>query len=285
MEKKINDEYINVIRNNPILSKSEERKLFLNYKMKGSKEAYDKLINSNMRLVYKCSLKYSYLCNDLITLDDIFNYGLLGLMSSIESFDISLNNSFSTYAWKSVKTEIIKGISASVGKSYRVHCYERICMHEIDDFFIVNSRKPNVSELSKLTGLTPSVVSAVLRNSNPVVSLDDCISEDDNIILLDCIASDFSMQDELEKSELRSIILNILPEISSRYGERANYIALRYGIFDNEPMTLRELSEKYGVSYQAISQSLSVILKYIKKKYGYLFEDYVSSSRSFVKKN
>ena len=78
----------------PVLKEKQKTELLVRVK-KGDKEARDELINGNLRLVLSVVQRFSMRGENL---DDLFQIGCIGLIKSIDNFDITQNVRFSTYA-------------------------------------------------------------------------------------------------------------------------------------------------------------------------------------------
>lgn len=85
------------------LSEQEEKETFLLMKQ-GDKQAEEKLIRHNLRLVAHISKKYK---NSNTEQEDLISIGTIGLMKAIKTFDYSKGNSFSTYASRCIENEIL----------------------------------------------------------------------------------------------------------------------------------------------------------------------------------
>ena len=85
------------------LSASQEKEYFLKMKS-GDKEAEEKLIKHNLRLVAHITKKYK---NSNIEQDDLISIGSIGLMKAIKTFSYDKGNSFSTYASRCIENEIL----------------------------------------------------------------------------------------------------------------------------------------------------------------------------------
>lgn len=84
------------------LSREEEREYFEKFK-KGDKEAKDKLINHNLRLVAHIVKKYS----GSAEADDLISVGSIGLIKAINSFEYDKGTQLSTYAARCIENEIL----------------------------------------------------------------------------------------------------------------------------------------------------------------------------------
>lgn len=78
----------------PLLSNEEKNELLIKIK-NGNKEAREKFINGNLRLVLSVVQRFGGRGENA---DDLFQIGCVGLIKAIDNFDISLNVQFSTYA-------------------------------------------------------------------------------------------------------------------------------------------------------------------------------------------
>ena len=85
------------------LSASQEKEYFLKMKS-GDKDAEEKLIKHNLRLVAHITKKYK---NSNIEQDDLISIGSIGLMKAIKTFSYDKGNSFSTYASRCIENEIL----------------------------------------------------------------------------------------------------------------------------------------------------------------------------------
>ena len=86
----------------PVLSNEEKNELFIKIKQ-GDSDARERFINGNLRLVLSVLQRFSGRCDNM---DDLFQVGCVGLIKSIDNFDLSLNVQFSTYAVPMIIGEI-----------------------------------------------------------------------------------------------------------------------------------------------------------------------------------
>ncbi|GEM_PF-4483182 len=84
------------IKNHPLLTEEEERETAL-LVAAGDREAREKMISSNLRLVVSIANRYSNLTGYGFDFMDIIQEGTIGLMNAVDKFDASLGNRFSTY--------------------------------------------------------------------------------------------------------------------------------------------------------------------------------------------
>lgn len=84
------------------LSEGEEKECLMKMK-EGDKEARDKLIEHNLRLVAHIVKKYSQSAD----IDDLISIGTIGLVKAVDSFDYSKKNRLATYAARCVENEVL----------------------------------------------------------------------------------------------------------------------------------------------------------------------------------
>ncbi|MDQ1165921.1 sigma-70 family RNA polymerase sigma factor [Flavobacterium sp. SORGH_AS_0622] len=90
---------------NKDLQYEELIKLFYDYSQTKSRVIRDQIFNANVKLVFSITKKFQ-----LSEMDDLEQYGFIGLVNAIESFDPEKKNKFSTYATRSITNEIKRGL-------------------------------------------------------------------------------------------------------------------------------------------------------------------------------
>ena len=96
----------------PTLS-SEDEKLYIEKMANGDKEARNKLIEHNLRLVAHIAKKYENTFEDK---DDILSIGIIGLIKAVDSFNSKSNNKLATYAAKCIENEILMHLRSNKNK-------------------------------------------------------------------------------------------------------------------------------------------------------------------------
>ncbi len=127
-------------------------------------------VEDNLGLVHLCANKFR---SRGIEYDDLYSAGCIGLLKAVKAFDTERGVKFSTYAVPVILGEIKRlfrdGGAVRVSRGLRELSMrvQKIC----DQFRTDNGREPTISELSELTGESPSAVSEALCVSQPVLSL------------------------------------------------------------------------------------------------------------------
>ena len=112
-----------------VLTSSETIRLFERFR-NGDLSAKEELINGNLKLVLSILRSFN---KGNYNMDDLFQVGVIGLIKSIENFDLSYNLKLSTYAVPLILGEIKRYIrdntSIRVSQIGRASCRERVCLY------------------------------------------------------------------------------------------------------------------------------------------------------------
>lgn len=275
---KYDRKYDELISQYPVLTPYEEEILFLDYKENGSKDARKKIINSNIRLVINIALKYINQCNTCFTFDDMIEYGITGLIKAVDKFDVSKGCKFSTYATNWIRREIMCSIDlryCDISKPYQFFTDKKLYNKTINDFYDLNGRRPNSSEISSLSGLSLSRIKFIESNFDSPISLDSSLYDDSDYCISDTVYDySFSMEEYCDNMELRSIFINVLDSMCLSDRTKEMFI-LRYGLDGNGKRSLDFLSKKYGITCQGVQQAVYKVLKKIRTRYRDSFGGYI----------
>ncbi len=269
----INDEdlnalnlYMKEISHIPLLKEQEEKILLLSLQS-GNKEAFDKLIKSNLRLVINISKKY---INKELPLEDIIQEGNLGLIYASYHYDMSKDVKFSTYAthWieKYIKMAIIKNnnIHQNPKIYYKISklksLYKELCM--------ILERKPSLEELSNYTNIKKEYIEKVFSYNYEVESLNTPIKIDSNEVFQDFIIDySKSIEDIIIDKEFKEFIYYILFKSNILNEEEQFIFKNRFG-FNNKIMSYDEIGEKLNITREAVRQKIVKVIIRLLKIYG-----------------
>lgn len=239
----------------PVLSKDEKRELFDKIK-KGDKHARECFINGNLRLVLSVIQKFS---NRGENADDLFQVGCIGLMKSVDNFDLSQNVQFSTYAVPMIIGEIRRYLrdnnSIRVSRSLRDTAYKALGVKE--RLMAQNETEPTVEQIAKEMGIEKEDVVFALDAIQDPVSLYEPIYNDgaDAIFVMDQLSDEKNLDENwLEEISLR--------EAMKRLNEREKHILnLRF----YKGRTQMEVAKELGISQAQVSRLEKSALKHMKK--------------------
>lgn len=238
-----------------VLKKDEAMELFKKAKS-GDKEARQRLINGNLRLVLSIIKRFDYK-NESI--DDLFQVGCIGLIKGIDNFDISLNVLPSTYLVPMIIGEIRRYLRDNnfirVSRSLRDTAYKALQAKE--KLTSANSKEPTIEEIAKELDMSPEDVAEALEAVQEPVSLYEPVyhNDGDTLYVMDQMSDD----KESDNSWLDNISLN---EAMEKLTDREKKI-LTLRFFEGK--TQMEVSDEIGISQAQVSRLEKGALNRMKK--------------------
>ena len=187
------------------LSSEEMRALFVRYQS-GDEHARDLLVQGNLKLVLSILKRFADKTDNL---DDLFQVGCVGLMKSIDNFDLSYDVKFSTYAVPMILGEIKRYIrdnnTIRISRSLKDLAYKAFRLKE--EYYFQYGFEPSVSYLAEHLGVSEfDIDNAFLALKDPVSMYEPIYNDGgDTIYLYDQIEdksnqSDFSNQLAIENA-------------------------------------------------------------------------------------
>ena len=250
--------FLNEIRRYPLLSADQEIALSKRIEQ-GDLEAKERMINSNLRLVVSIAKKYQ---GQELSLLDLIQEGIFGLIRASEKFDWRKGYKFSTYATFWIRQAIQRGL-ANKARTIRIPVHigqrERKIVRAERDLSAKLGREPTDEEIAAAAELPLDQVDEVREAARTVTSLDRPIGEEGDTALGDVLEAgappvDHEVEVSLSEELLRRTIEQ-LPET-----ER-DVIRLRFGFEDDDPQPLRETGRRLGLSAERVRQIESRALK------------------------
>ncbi|AAP27768.1 RNA polymerase sporulation sigma factor SigG [Bacillus tropicus] len=239
----------------PVLKNDEMRKLFREMQS-GEISAREKLVNGNLRLVLSVIQRFN---NRGEYVDDLFQVGCIGLMKSIDNFDLGQNVKFSTYAVPMIIGEIRRYLRDNnpirVSRSLRDIAYKALQVRE--KLIAENSKEPTAMDIAKVLEVTHEEIVFALDAIQDPVSLFEPIYNDggDPIFVMDQL-SDEKQKDEQWVEELA------LKEGMKRLNDREKMI-IRKRFFQGK--TQMEVAEEIGISQAQVSRLEKSAIKQMNK--------------------
>lgn len=255
--------YLKDVRPIPLLTHEEEVETARRVQS-GDRDARDRMIRANLRLVISIAKRY---VNLGIPLSDLIEEGNIGLMRSVEKFDPEKGYRFSTYAAWWIK----QGISRSIidqGKMIRVPVYmnEEIVKYRkvVEILTHKLGRKPQMGEIAKRLQLPVEKVKELDQAIAKMSSLDAPIGEEGDGQVKDIIEDEslIAPDEQLELFLNKERAAGMLTELDER--ER-KIITMRYGLENGEARTLAEIADVMGVSRERVRQLEATIIKKLRQ--------------------
>ena len=223
---------------------------------KGDKDAKNKIMEMNLRLVIPTAKRFQRPGMDLM---DLIEEGNLGLLQAIDKFEPEKGYRFSTYAVYWIEQYIRKYIEEQSG-SIKIpsHAWGNLkkwfrAWNELKE---ANGRDPSLNEMAAELNLTARQVKSIMDTLNAakgVDSLTTLVHDEDETTLEDLISDDGkgNPHDVFLKNENQNSIKKSMEDLNDRDRQ---VLIMRYGLDDNEPKTLGEVAEILGLSRERVRQ-------------------------------
>lgn len=224
----------------------------------GDPLALEALVLKNEKFVYRDALALSkQFKQDSLTIDDIVQYGNIGLIAAADRFDVTRGFSFLTYAGHWIKQSITRNI---IDHAYLIRLPVHV-MERARRFWGVRAAHPNFTEAELIEEIITLGYATSAKEIRHLLNLGDLylnttslnvlVGEDEETELEEFIPSDSSVEDVVEQTFLRESLENVLSTLTPR---EEKILHLRFGFDDGIERTLEDVGKMFNVTRERIRQ-------------------------------
>jgi RNA polymerase sigma-32 factor len=248
--------YLAEIRRFPLLSREEEHRLAVDYKEYGNVEAAYKLVTANLRLVVMIAREYQKAFKNLL---DLIQEGNMGLMEAVKNFDPYRGVRFPSYAVWWIRAYMIRYIM----NDWRM---VKIGTTQAQRKLFFNLQKEK--EKLEAEGLTPrpkllaqrlnvkedEVVEMEQRLGSRDLSVDMPMGDDEEATLLHFLPDQKeSPEEQIAETQYQQLLREKMEQFAGALKDK-ELVIFRERLLNEEPLTLREIGEKYDISRERVRQ-------------------------------
>ena len=257
------DAYIRDLKQYPVLPKKKIVELFQEWEQTKSKEAYDTIVNHNLRLAFFIAKKYNQPEDPLL---DLIQAGNMGLMKAVTKFEYRRGYQFSTYATIWIHQSIKKFIKDQ-SRTIRIPVDMIVSMNKMEniqrEFYKEFGRPPSDEEVMAEMGITSKQLKKIQRVPSQSIPIDTSTSPDEkdrHLRLGGARIEDNNInspEDNIIALEQSEQIKSVLSTLTPR--ERI-VLKMHFGI-EGEEHTYTEIGRHLSLTKQRIYEIMAKILQ------------------------
>lgn len=258
------ERYLQEVSKEAMVTAEEEVELAKRIKQ-GDEEALKRLVNANLRFVISTAKQYQH---HGLKLEDLINEGNLGLIEAAKRFDETKGFKFISYAVWWIRQSILKAI----GEQSRL---VRIPSNRINDIRKIAEtaselsqeyeREATEEEISELLQMESSNVRNIISYSSKHVSIDAPIGNEDDGGSMVNMMEDQNISKPMDDLLQESLSKEIEMALSTINERDAEVIRLSYGLDGKVPMSIDDISDRFGISRNRVRQIKDKTIQKLRK--------------------
>jgi RNA polymerase sigma-32 factor len=273
--------YLSEIRRFALLSREEEHLLAVQYKEYGDLEAAYKLVTANLRLVVMIAREYQKAFKNLL---DLIQEGNMGLMEAVKNFDPYRGVRFPSYAVWWIRAYKIRYIMNDwrMVKIGTTQAQRKL-------FFNLQKEKEKIEAeglpagpkllAQRLNVKEEEVVEMEQRLASRDLSVDVPIGDNEEATMLNFLQdAKQTPEEEIAETQYRDLLREKMEQFAKGLKDK-ELVIYRERLLNEDPLTLREIGDKYGISRERVRQIEERVKKKL-KNYLKDFKDFVDVSDS-----
>lgn len=260
--------YLAELRRYSLMSREEEKEVAIKAYEEQDIIARNRLVTSNLRLVVKIAMEYRRAYSQIL---DLIQEGNAGLVQAVNRFNPYRGVKLSTYSAWWIRAYILKFLmdNKSLVRMGTTDAQRKLFFRlrgEAEKLYAL-TQKFDANLLAEKIGVQPQdVVEMQQRLTKNDISLDTPVGEDNDVRQVDLLFSDSEDADiSYEREQLLKILRKEVLFIEQELNERDAYI-FHNRIMSEEPITLQDVGDKYGITRERARQLEARVIKKIKDR-------------------
>lgn len=262
-------QYLKEIGQTPLLTAAQEAELAKRIQEKGDEAARQQMMRANLRLVVNIAKQYTA-GNDPEALLDLIQEGNIGLMRAVDRFRPEFKTRFSTYGVYWIRQAILRALKSRrlvrlpenvvdkvlVMQRSRQSLYQTLGRWPTREE-LAQEMKVSMPEFDRLETASADILSLHQpvrgKDGEGVTSLQELLED------TEALSPNQITQQEIVRDEVREAVATLPPR------ER-KILELRFGMNNNQPHTLEQIGEEFGISRERVRQLQNVALSRLRER-------------------
>ncbi len=235
------------------LTPEEERELGRSIQRDNDGEALRRLVEANLRFVVAYAKRFRH---SRVSLLDLINEGNIGLIQAAKKFDPDKNVKFITYAVWWIRQAILHALSEH-GATFRLPQKQANVLYRLERsrqaLGRTLERPPSEQELAEELDMRPDEVRLLLSSNQNILSLNEPVDDEGEAEFGDLLEQYVipDTDEEILRESFEATLREALAKLSDK---EQQILALRFGLGDDNPRTLREIGDALGISRERVRQ-------------------------------